>query len=178
MSQVFQVSGNSAQFKGVIPDIILPDASDAYDKKEKNEPFTIPANKIEANKYYIPCKALPLTMLQEKAVLYKNEDDYFKSISDYISQKKGKPAREDISLKLDDLIKNIEKDNDEEEEDTLDFKEVKKDKQLYTVQLNKYEMERVASNNGLKETENTYTEYLAKDPYLRIAYRLMLLMNK
>ena len=181
LMQVYQVSGNTAQFKGVIPDIILPDATDAYDKKEKNEPFAIPANKTDANKYYIACKPLPLSMLQEKAIVYKNEEPYFKTISEYINQKKIKPAKKDVSLKMEDIIKNLPKDStldEEDDDDTLEFNEIKKEHQLYSIQLNKYETERIATNNELKKIEDTYCGYLAKDPYLRVAYRLMLLMNK
>ena len=181
LSQVYQVSGNTAQFRGVIPDIILPDATDAYDKKEKNEPFAIPANKMDANKYYIPCKALPLSTLKDKSIQYKNEDNYFKKITEYINQKKVKTSKVDISLKLDDLIKNLPKEMEAEEdddEDSLEYNDIKKENQLYTIQLNKYESERISTNNSLKEMEETTIGYLAKDPYLRVAYRLMLLMNK
>ena len=181
LSQFYRVTGNTAQFSGVVPDILLPDATEAYDKKERNEPHALPANKIEANKYYIPYKALPLGMLKEKATEYKNEEPYFSSVSKYINEKKHKPVKKDVSLKMDDLLKRLPEtdlsdDDEDDDSDTLELNENKKENNFYTIQPNKYETERTNTNSDLKESDEVFIEYLSKDPYLRVAYRLMLLM--
>lgn len=179
ISQLYRVTGSTAQFKGVVPDIILPDATDAYDTKEKNEPFAIVPNNIEANKYYLPNNPLPISLLQEKGKLYEKEEAYFSTIATYINKKKLSKQREDISLKLDDLLKNLPKANDDEdEEDETEFAEPKKEAEVYTITLNSYENERVKSDSNLKNVQDEFKKYLSKDPYLKITYRLMLLMMK
>ena len=179
--QVYQVSGKTAQFKGVVPDILLPDATEADNNKEKNEPFAIPSGKIEANKYYLPCKPLPLEMLQTQAAIYQKENPYFAKVTDYINEKKNKQVKVDISLKLDDLLNGkskIEEDDDDDVTDSLDTKLSDKENKFFTVQLNKYESERVASDSDLKSLDDKFQIFLSKDPYLLVTYRLMLLMTK
>jgi carboxyl-terminal processing protease len=177
LSQVYRVSGATAQFKGVVPDIILPDATDAYNTKEKNEPFAIPASNIEANKYYLPNNPLPLDLLQQKAIIYQKEEPYFSTITTFINNKKTSIKREDISLKLEDVVKKIalkeiEEDNETDTSDSL------KTKQFFTVTTNNYENDRIKSDSNLKNVEDRFKNYLANDHNLKIAYRLMLLMTK
>ena len=177
--QVYRVTGATAQFKGVIPDVVLPDATDAYDNKERNEPFAIPANNIEANKYYLPNKPLSIASLQEKGLIYQKEEPYFTTISAFINKRKNKLKQEDLSLKLDDLLKmnSTEVDDDDEESET-EFTESGKENKFFTINLNSYETERIKSDSNLKNTTDKLKDYLSKDPYLKIAYRLMLLMIK
>jgi carboxyl-terminal processing protease len=179
LSQLYRLTGSTAQFKGVVPDIILPDATDAYDTKEKNEPFAILPKVIDANKYYLPNNPLPISLLQEKGKLYEKEEPYFATIAAYINKKKVSRKKEDVSLKLDDLLKSLPKTkDDEQDEDETEFTEPKKEAELYTIAQNYYEKERIKSDSNLKNTEDRFKKYLAKDPYLKITYRLMLLMIK
>jgi carboxyl-terminal processing protease len=179
ISQLYRVTGSTAQFKGVVPDIILPDATDAYDTKEKNEPFAILPNMIDANKYYLPNNPLPINLLQEKGKLYEKEEPYFSAIATYIDKKKTSRQKVDISLNLEELLKSLPKSNsDEDDEDETEFSTPKKENEFYTIALNHYENERVKSDSNLKNSEDTFKEYLSKDPYLKITYRLMLLMMK
>jgi len=179
ISQLYRVTGSTAQFKGVVPDIILSDATDAYDTKEKNEPFAILPKVIDANKYYLPNNPLPINLLQEKGKLYEKEEPYFSTIATYINKKKTRRQKVDISLNLDELLKSLPKSNsDEDDEDETEFSTPKKENEFYTIALNHYENERVKSDSNLKNSEDTFKEYLSKDPYLKITYRLMLLMMK
>jgi carboxyl-terminal processing protease len=179
ISQLYRVTGSTAQFKGVVPDIILPDATDAYDTKEKNEPFAILPKMIDANKYYLPNNPLPINLLQEKGKLYEKEEPYFSTIATYIDKKKTSRQKVDISLNLEELLKSLPKSNsDEDDEDETEFSTPKKENEFYTIALNHYENERVKSDSNLKNSEDTFKEYLSKDPYLKITYRLMLLMMK
>ncbi|CAF3812541.1 unnamed protein product [Rotaria sp. Silwood1] len=174
LSQVYQVSGKTAQFRGVVPDILLPDATEAFNKKERNEPFAIPANNIEANKYYIPLKPLPLNLLQEKANEYIKADVYFEEVNKYIRTKKIAQQKKDVSLKLDDIIKEMNNDDDLDEEQS----ELPSLKKVYTVSNNSFELERINANNNLKTINEAFKTRLGKDAYVNVAYKLLLLMNK
>lgn len=177
LSQVYRVSGATSQFKGVVPDIILPDATDAYNTKEKNEPFAIPSSNIEANKYYIPNNPLPLDLLQQKAIIYQQEEPYFSTITSFIDKKKTKIKKEDISLKLEDIVKKVSLE-DEDDYNETESSDSLKTKPLYTVTINNYESDRIKSDSNLKNVEDNFKNYLTNDPNLKIAYRLMLLMAK
>ena len=177
LSQVFQVSGKTAQFAGVIPDIILPDATEAYNRKERNEPFAIPAKNIEANKYYLPLKPLPIEMLKEKATEYEKADLHFNEVRKYIATKKISQQKVDVSLKLEDIIKLKNIDEDDENE----MEEVKTDTTqniIYTVNNNSFELQRINANENLKTINESFKNHLLKDSYVKMAYKLLLLMNK
>ncbi len=179
ISQIYQVSGTTAQFKGVTPDIILPDATDAYENKEKNEPFAIKANNLEANKYYLPNKALPIDLLKEKGNFYQKEEEYFSTVTRFINKRKTNVGKIDISLKIDDIIKIIYKNNEDDTEDEeLEFKNDTTNTQIFTVENHKYENERIKSDSNLKDTPDYFKSYLVMDPYIKIAYQLMLLITK
>ena len=175
-SQVFQVSGATAQFKGVVPDILLPDATDAYDTKEKSEPFAIPANSIEANKYYLPNKPLPIEMLKEKAAIYQQEDNAFSFIKKYIADKKNKVRKQEVSLKLSDVLKNNLTNQDDDDEPALTASVAQN--KFYKVAQNKYETQRIQSDSDLKNSTDNHTILLSNDADVKIAYRLLLLLEK
>ena len=120
-------------------------------------------------------------MLQTQAAIYQKENPYFAKVTDYINEKKNKQVKVDISLKLDDLLNGkskIEEDDDDDVTDSLDTKLSDKENKFFTVQLNKYESERVASDSDLKSLDDKFQIFLSKDPYLLVTYRLMLLMTK
>lgn len=175
-SQLFRVSGKTAQFTGVIPDIILPDATDAFDNKEKNEPFAIPSKSIEANKYYLPNSPLPIGLLQQRAVEYVKEDPYFAHIKKYIDQRKERKKQQDTNLKLDEFLKTHQ--TIEEDEDEPDYADSLLQSKFYTINYNSYEEQRIKTDTVFRNATESFKDILAKDAYLRIAYRLLLLMEK
>jgi carboxyl-terminal processing protease len=180
MSQVYRVSGSTAQFTGVVPDIALPDATEAG-SKERNAPFALSAISIDANKYYQPLAKLPIGGLQEKALAWQAEDDYFKQLTAYLDKKKAPIARKDISLKLTDLFKEkptmqSDDDEDEEEEDALD--EPTKAATAYKVLNNSFEEQRLHGNPAIKQTNEEVRDYLGKDPSLKVVYKLLAGMAK
>ena len=64
--KLYRLSGETAQMNGVSPDIVLPDAFDGLDYREKFSSFALPADKVAKNAYYKPLAALPVNELPEK----------------------------------------------------------------------------------------------------------------
>jgi carboxyl-terminal processing protease len=171
MSQVYRVSGGTAQFNGVVPDINLPDPTEAKKNKERDELFAIPAVSIDANKYYQPLKPLAVAALKGKAADWQMAEPYFGKVNDYIKLKQTSKKREDISLKLSDFSKTVADEDDDEEEDPI--KDDAEKKAPFTVQENSFESQR-----GLKQSSDGLKKFLARDPYLKIVYQLALEMAK
>jgi len=175
--QVYRVNGTTAQFTGVVPDVNLPDPTEAKKDKERDEAFAIPAINIDANKYYLPLKSLGLAGLKAKASEQQRAEPYFEKINEYIQTKKTIKKKEDISLKLTDFIKKpiMENDDDEDEEIAQDSTEKNVP---FIMQDNSFEIQRLQVSKGLQSPGNAFKKYLGSDPYLKIVYQLALEMAK
>lgn len=177
-SQIYRLTGNTAQQTGVVPDIVLPDASEISDRKERNEPFVIQANSIQASKYWQPGKPMAIQPLKDKAALIRTNED-FTGISKYLEEKKARKIRKDISLTLSDKNTNIDTGDEDEEDGAMDEEDsATTSKPAFVIQNNEYDLQRMQTNAGLKEMNETVTRFLVRDPYLKAAYNLVLLLQK
>ena len=60
----YRVTGNSTQFKGITPDIIIPDPLGYVDKREKDLDYAIGWDQIPAQKFQLFSKSYPLDKLK------------------------------------------------------------------------------------------------------------------
>ena len=179
MSQVYRINGTTAQFTGVMPDIGLPDPTEAKKDKERDVPFAISAINIEANKYYLPLKPLRVANLKKIAAEQQKAEPYFEKVNEYIKIKKAIKKREDISLKLADFIKKpvAENDDDDDSEEEI-VKDDPKKKTPFVVMDNSFEAQRLQASKSLLQHGDALKKYLRQDPYLNIVYQLALEMTK
>jgi carboxyl-terminal processing protease len=64
-SRLYRTTGGAVQKSGVQPDILLPDPYQQLARKEKDEPYALPADTVPAYKYFKPLKALPISSLKQ-----------------------------------------------------------------------------------------------------------------
>lgn len=173
ISELYRVNGTTAQGKGVQPDIVLPDILDATSQREADEPHVLVATPIEGNKYFKP--GPPIVMDNLKALAKKEVDGspFFVELKNYITDTKAANVGHDVSLKLSDAIRESMKDNDQ----SLDTSLLRKEKPSYSVQNNMYEKQQILVDEHLKETDQQWKDFLNRDPYLKIAYDLIVLMK-
>ncbi|MGK2864716.1 MAG: carboxy terminal-processing peptidase [Chitinophagaceae bacterium] len=91
--KLYRLNGGTAQLNGVIPDIILPDAFDGLDYREKFFPFALTFDKEEKNNYYKPLAALPvkdLALKSEERVNAEKEFQEMKKMANTIRQRRVK----------------------------------------------------------------------------------------
>jgi carboxyl-terminal processing protease len=172
VSQLYRISGKTAQFTGVVPDVVLPEVLDADPKREADNPFALQPNTIDANKYYQPLPALPISSLQAEASKDMQASAYFDKLNKYIARSKQAKQQTDISLKLADVIEKYkaEQTDDVLEEDTT--------VSTFSIDNNAFEKQRLQADSQLASTDTTWKTYLQKDPYLKIAYKLLVMMSK
>jgi carboxyl-terminal processing protease len=174
VSQLYRVSGTSAQAKGVQPDIVLPDMLEEHPQREADNPYVLISSPIEANKYFKPYPAIALDNLR---ILAKNKTDtsyYFQQLKKYLELGKQEDQKKDVSLLLSDAIEEERK----EALKNIDTVLLKKEATPYKVQNNSFEEKQLQVNDSLKEMNDQWTKFLTKDPYLQIAYDMILLMIK
>ncbi len=114
----FRVNGGSTQFKGVEPDIVLPDVNDYLDIGEKNQPYPLSwTTTSEASIRKWNVHLLPDTVLK-KSIQRTKVDPNFIAISDLV--KKLKARRKSSSYPL-NLVKAVESQRESKKEsDALD----------------------------------------------------------
>jgi len=174
VSQLYRITGKTAQATGVIPDVLLPDVLDAQNNKEVDEPFALQSKVIDANKYYKALPPLPIKTINAIAINKINEVPYFNSVKEYIQKEKKTQQKKDIDLKITNATLTTAVANRE----APSLKDANTDTTLFSIQTHSFENQRLQSNKRLQEMDQQWKKFLAKDPYVKLAYELMLSMIK
>ncbi|MGF2413244.1 MAG: carboxy terminal-processing peptidase, partial [Ferruginibacter sp.] len=97
LSKFYRVNGSTTQWKGVVPDIVLPDLYAMDDYKEKSNVSALLPD-ISKPGTYQPLPALPVAALAAKSKQRTDANDYFKSISNFTSWMAQVKKERNISL--------------------------------------------------------------------------------
>ena len=168
IDKLYRVTGNSAQAKGVIPDILLPDMLDVDPHREVNEHFAFAFSAIEPNRYYKPNMPLPLASIQAFAKQVTDTSASFTLMKQYIQDYKKHLLPKDLPLswtaaaeerKLDKLYAAT----------PPDFNTT----QLYLVANHAYEERRLKTDEELKKLDDSWKTRLLKDPAVQVAFLLL-----
>ncbi len=165
----YRVNGSTVQWKGVEPDIILPDFFEDISFKEKaNASALKPDNSKVGN--YTAAGALPLSALKIKSEARVNADPYFKTkqlISKFISQSKNGIT---IPLQWNTFSQYYTK---EKQRFALFDDENNETKTDITADNNLFDKEKFkTSGKQEKETNETYLKLIATDKVIAEACKI------
>jgi carboxyl-terminal processing protease len=170
ISKIYRVDGTTAQFSGVQPDILLPDATDAFISRESDEPFALRPTNINANKYYKPYPPLPISGLAAGVKTEIDTSSYFNTVRKLITDSKQQKREKDISLNIKEAMANVNNEAKNEYNslaaDTLSSKK-------FIVQNNSYEQSRLQSDIELKQQNDDFSKQISADAYINIAYDVL-----
>jgi carboxyl-terminal processing protease len=169
ISKLFRVTGQSAQFKGVQPDIVLPDLLDAYITKEADAPDALAPTVIEPNKYYTPGAPLPVKSLRASVQTEIDTGKYFNTVKKVIALAKQQKEAKDISLNIKDALAGIDENRKDNDADALTYNKSKK----FTVQNNQFEISRLQADSTLKDLNEEFSKQVAGDGVINIAYDVL-----
>ncbi len=173
VSQLYRVNGTTAQAKGVQPDVFLPDMLEVHPQRESGNSYTLISLPVEGNKYFKPYPANDLDNLRTLAQQKIDGSSYFRRLKNYIDFEKA-DEKEEVSLQfsvaMDKEKKALQK--------NVSADSVIIEKAPYTIENNVFEKKQLEVNDKLKEMNDQWTKFLSKDPYLQIAYDMILLMIK
>ncbi len=173
ISKLYRITGRTAQFSGVVPDVALPDPPGADIHREADETFALPPTPIEPNKYY---KALPpLAVADEKTIATQSmsTNTFFKQVTG-----PAKPAKSEwrsYSLNVNDIVKE-KKAAEAPAPAAADTAEEMNT--IYTVANPAYEKQRLQADKELTEMNEERKKDVLYDPYLMVAYQLAIAMIK
>jgi carboxyl-terminal processing protease len=167
----YRVNGSTTQWKGVVPDIELPDvyADDSY-KEKANASALLPDNSRTG--IYQSAAALPVQPLKIKSEQRVLNDAHFKAISNFSGWLKSYKAGRTIPLQWNSYAAHYKK--------TLEmFKDLGKDTEVENAGLmvrnNGFDGQRInVSTEHSKEINEVYIKQVRKDITLAEAYKIMM----
>lgn len=173
LSELFRVTGQTAQATGVHPDILLPEVLGTNSEREENEPLALKTLPIEPNKYFTPLASLPLKMMQDVGKHKMDSSAFFRRLISFNQNLKTELPDRELSLRLPDAISDATSDNaDPRMEEAPD-----KEQPPFLAVNNLFERQRTLGNERLKALDEQWIYLLSRDPYLRVAYSIILLMK-
>lgn len=96
----YRINGGSTQFKGVIPDIILPDAYSYLDQGEKETDYPLKWDEITPAKYRAWNGAPAIDKLRQASTARVSASPSFKQLSDMVQRMVKRKDDTKVSLKL------------------------------------------------------------------------------
>lgn len=99
----YRITGSSVQIKGVTPDLVLPDLTDAYEMGEGFKKYALPHDVIRRSAGFKPRdrQHLFVAHLQDKNIKRVRENQYFKYLQEDIGRAKEEIAKNSVSLNRD-----------------------------------------------------------------------------
>jgi carboxyl-terminal processing protease len=169
---LYRISGQTAQQRGVVPDVVLPDLLQADGEREEYQPNVIPANAIEANKYYKPLVPLNLQAAATAGNQAVTANDFFLKVQAYKDRVKSKKLVHETSLNLAAAIQAMKA----PDETAAPLPGTVKPP--YVVNNVALDNERIKADKDVEEMTTSWKAFLLKDPYLQATYQVMLSMIK
>ncbi|HEY4148165.1 MAG TPA: S41 family peptidase [Chitinophagaceae bacterium] len=171
--RLYRITGATAQFNGVKPNIVLPEPANAQGEREKDEKTALVANNIEPNKYYKPLPPLPFAALESVAQKEIDSSAYFREALTHAAPSKGSGMEKDFSLLLSDHAAEMKKTVTPAVPATQPEKAP-----AFTVVNQAYEKQRLLADSDLKQMNEERKLLLVNDPYVKVAFHLLLAMTK
>ena len=91
--KLYRLNGGTAQLNGVTPDIVLPDAYDGVDYREKFFSFALASDMVTKNAFYRPLTALPVSELAKKSSDRISDSKEFNAIKNMVTAMRSRRAK-------------------------------------------------------------------------------------
>jgi len=171
VKKLYRITGKSAQLKGVIPDIHLPDIYEVLEYREMFYKTALPSDSVSKKVVYSPLSPLPVKNLSEKSkarVSSNNDFQLLKKIID--SQVKIQKEMNLVSLNF-TQFKNKTLANYKEWE-MLEKNGIGKSS-VYTVENTSYDKELMNLDNYSKEINDILTGNIKEDIYIQESFHII-----
>ena len=157
IQKFYRINGDSTQYRGVLPDIVLPDVMSGLKTGEQYLDFALPWDTMEPVAYAPWSKCRPdLSALREQSLARVRSNQQFIDTEKEIARRSGKRKNTLRSLNREDVSKEIEESRIQKEKDLNKAKtpEGKKEEFLKAVSDDKY----------VKEAMSVIKDIIAANP--------------
>jgi carboxyl-terminal processing protease len=169
IERLFRVNGTSAQLTGVIPDIFLPDFSEAESEREKSLPCALNNITISANKYYHPYPPLSVDTLKSFSKSFSDTSGFFISFNKYLDVLiQAQTARDQVLVfsKMMEESKQVSNNLSEGE------KALSNSKLPYEIEWDQFEKARMRADEDLMKSNMMYVHVLNRDTGILLGYEI------
>ena len=159
IQKFYRITGGSTQFKGVTPDIILPDPFGYLEAGEKYHDFPLPWDEVKALNFKRWSKSLALKNLKRKSEQRVAKGKKFQNIRHSVKLLAGKRDDTKISISLSAMRKRREQGRKDGER--FKFDEIDQD-----ITVSHVSLDQKLLNQDQKERKEEWVQGLRKDPYI------------
>lgn len=166
IQKFYRINGGSTQYKGVTPDIILPDPLSYVESGERTQDYSLPWDTVDSLSYTKWPKVFSLDDLKKKSSLRVEKNDKFKKIVE--SVKLLTERKEDTKLKvsLANFRNRREKNRDEGEKFKTDGVNEK-------IKVSNVSLDSKLMSEDQKERKKEWVDGLKSDPYIEETLNIM-----
>ncbi|MCD6024819.1 MAG: hypothetical protein K0Q91_1735 [Fibrobacteria bacterium] len=169
VQKFYRVNGGSTQFKGVVPDIMIPDAYTDLDVGEQSLEYPLPWDAAKALRVQRWFDAPPLPALQAKSRARVAGGAYFKRMNGALKRQTAQRAEKTVPLSLTRFF--AERDKNRRDSDSLESLQ-KQASGLVAVPLASLNAD-FAADSVEREKVNEWKLALGRDYYLREAVHVL-----
>ena len=177
IQKFYRITGGSTQYKGITPDIILPDPLGYLENREQDTDHSLPWGKIDALKYSSWSPSYDISTLKEKSAQRVAKSDNFQKITNSVKYLINKRESTDVSLNKDEVIASDKKTKKIIEQYKLDDENKNILVSHYEASLKSYEKilpgESKQWQEDFKERKKEWVETIRKDPFLEESLFIM-----
>jgi carboxyl-terminal processing protease len=169
--KLYRLNGETAQLNGVKPDVVLPDAFDGIDYREKYMAFALAAEGGVKNNYYKPLPALPVSELAKKSAERIAADPSFQEIQKIVVATRSRRSKEEtISLRPEAFEQWYK-----QQEAEMDIMEgtAKAPGKKFTPDNHSLDKALLINNEYAKEVNNFWLNDIAENIYIQEAFLVL-----
>jgi len=170
IQKFYRITGGSTQYKGVVPDIVLPSLFQHLKSGEKYLDYSLPWDQIKPVKYTpFSGKPISLDMIRKKSLQRVQHDPGLQVIAEEAAKANERSKQTAVSLKLTDMRLKIEETREERKKLSAQF-------QNYQAGLDDDEQVET-DGTGMKKDVPNWKEQLKLDPYVGEAKNIIIDMK-
>lgn len=175
IQQYFRVDGESTQWRGVVPDITLPDPASFVESGERSLFHSVPWSAVEPLPFKVSAHAWDPGKLAEASKKRVASEPVFQKVDAFGKALKTRRDQTKVQLQLDTWLAERKKNKDEIE--LLDPKLGESKPRIEVLPLEEPAVDRAAPKNGAdKKVKNRLEKWrddLARDPWVEEALRVL-----
>ena len=159
IQKFYRITGGSTQFKGVTPDIVLPDPLGYLEGGERYHDFPLPWDEVKALSFERWPQTLALKKLQENSRKRVSQSKKFQNILKSVQLLKQKRDDTEVTVSLKAMRERRVKGR-------ADKKRFKFDEINPNIVISHVSLDSKLLNEGQKERKEEWIEGLKRDPYI------------
>jgi carboxyl-terminal processing protease len=170
IQKFYRITGGSTQYKGVVPDIVLPSLFQHLKSGEKYLDYSLPWDQIKSVKYTpFSGKPIDLDMIRKMSLQRVEYDPGLQVIAEEAVKADERSKQTAVSLKLTDM--------------RLKMEEARKERKKISAQFQKYQTgqdddeQSETDGKGMKKDVPNWKEQLKQDPYVGEAKNIIIDMK-